>query len=298
MSDFYNEIKEIFISPVYGKKYAKMACFLFLNAVAFNLFISSINLVAGGASGLGVLFNYLFNVDTSLVLFIVSFSMFVLAFLFLDPDDVVSTLFVAFVYPLFVKATTGIDGIFLIDTSQVLIIVLFGAILTGMGQGSILRLGLNFGGVSVLSKVVYKYTRVSVTLVTAFVNTGIILIGAFFLGIDMLLYAIIFIIVLRAVSEKIILGVSNNKTFKIISSKYKKIEEFIHKELGHDVTIYDTHGAYDNKDRKMIMCVVPTSEFTILKDFVKSVDKKAFVFVTDIYEAKGQDVTINKKMRG
>lgn len=293
MAEFYNEIRNIFTSPEYGKKYTKMALSLLLIAVTYNLFVCSINLVSGGAGGLGVLFQYLFDIEASLVVFLVSFLMFVIAFLCLDPEQVVCTLFVAFVYPLMIKATSGIVDIILINTDHMLVIVLFGAILTGIGQGSIFRLGLNIGGLSIIAKVVYKYTNISVTLVNALVNSTIVLVGGLFLGIDMVLYAIVFIFVLRYVSEKVILGVGNNKTFKIISNKYEKIEEFIHLKLGHDVTLYDTYGGYKGAPRKMIMCVVPTSEFTILNDFVKSVDKKAFVFVTDTYEAKGQDAFIS-----
>lgn len=294
MQSFYDEIKTIFTDSVITKKYAKMALALLLNAIVYNLFVCSINLVAGGASGVGVLFQYLFGIEPSVVVFIVSFLMFVLAFFFLDADQVVCALFIAVVYPLFVSATSGLIDIFLIDTSHVLIIVLFGAILTGVGQGSILRLGLNFGGLSVISKVVYKYMRLSVTLVNAVINATIVLVGGFFLGIDMVLYAIVYIVVLRFVSEKIVLGISNNKTFKIISSEYEKIEKFIMEKLGHDVTIYDTYGAYGDESKKLLMIVIPTSEFSVLKDYVKSVDKNAFIFVTDTYEAKGQDVSISK----
>ena len=42
------------------------------------------------------------------------------------------------------------------------------------------------------------------------------------------------------------------------------------------------------------MTVIPTGEFTILKDYVKSVDKDAFIFITDTYEAKRQDVMLSK----
>ena len=92
------------------------------------------------------------------------------------------------------------------------------------------------------------------------------------------------------------MGISTNKTFKIISNQYLKIEKFIEESLKHDVTIYDTYGVYDGKDKKLLMTVIPSSEFVILKDFVKSVDNNAFVFVTDKYEAKGQDVLISKEM--
>ena len=293
---FYNEIKLIFTDGSYGIKYGKMSLGLLLLAICYNLFICSIHLVSGGAGGLGVLFNYLFDIEPSLVVFFVSFLMFVLAFIFLNSDQVVSTFFVALVYPLMVKATSGITDIVFIDTSHVLLIVLFGAIFSGIGQGYIFKIGLNFGGFSVLAKIVNKYTKISVTMVNAVINGIIVVVGGFVFGLVMVLYAIIFIVISRYVSEKIMLGISSSKTFKIISSKYDIIEKFIYDNLGHDVTIYDTYGAYLNDDRKLIMVVVPTGEFLVLRDYVKSVDKSAFMFIADTYEVKGQDISINKKM--
>ena len=293
---FYNEIKLIFTDGSYGIKYGKMSLGLLLLAICYNLFICSIHLVSGGAGGLGVLFNYLFDIEPSLVVFFVSFLMFVLAFIFLNSDQVVSTFFVALMYPLMVKATSGITDIVFIDTSHVLLIVLFGAIFSGIGQGYIFKIGVNFGGFSVLAKIVNKYTKISVTMVNAVINGIIVVVGGFVFGIVMVLYAIIFIVISRYVSEKIMLGISSSKTFKIISSKYDIIEKFIYDNFGHDVTIYDTYGAYLNDDRKLIMVVVPTSEFLVLREYVKSVDKSAFMFIADTYEVKGQDISINKKM--
>ena len=111
----------------------------------------------------------------------------------------------------------------------------------------------------------------------------------------MILYAIVFLVISRAISERVMLGRSKNKTFKIISKAPVKIEKFIENELKHDVTIYQTYGAYKDSNRKLLMSVIPSSEFTILKDYVKSVDKDAFVFITDAYETGRQDVMISKK---
>lgn len=292
--EFFGEIRTIFTDSNYGKKYGKMSLGLLLLAVCYNLFICSIDLVSGGSGGLGVLFSHLFGIAPSLTLFFVSFVMFVLAFIFLSADQVVSTFFVAFVYPLMVRATSGIVDIINIDVSHVLIIVVFGAILNGIGQGYIFKLGLNFGGFSVLAKIISKYTNVSVTMVNAVINGIIVFFGGFCFGISMVLYAIVFIVISRYVSEKIILGSSMNKTFKIVSSKYDVILDFIYNELSHDATIYDTYGAYDGDDKRLIMVVVPTSEFLILRGFVRSVDKDAFMFVVDTYEVKGADVSMEK----
>lgn len=278
---------------LYYKKYLKMIAGLFLISVTYNIFITPINLVAGGSGGLGILLNKVFGISPSIVIFAVSFVMFLLAFTVLEAEDILSCFVVTFIYPTFVKTTAYLSGVIDVDTKNMLVVVIFGAILTGVGQGIIFKEGLNIGGFSVLAKVIHKYTKISVTYCNAILNTIVIALGAFFISFNMVLYAVIFIVVLRYVSEKIILGVSNNKTFKIISNKYSKIEKFIH-SLGHDVTLYDTVGSYKGDTRKLIMTVVPTSEFVILRDYVKSVDKKAFIFVTNTYEVGMQDNAVRK----
>ena len=294
MNSFYEEIKFIFTDPSVARSYAKMTVFLVISAVCYNLFILPIHLVAGGTAGLGVLFDALFGIDSSITLFIISSVRVVLAYLFLDAKQVVATLFIALVYPLLIKATSGLNAIFLIDQSHVLIMVIFSAIINGFAQGSLFKLGFNVGGLSIIPLIIYKYAKVSVTLSNSMINAIVVIIGGFTLGFSNILYALLFLIINRTVSEKVILGISKNKTFKIISSKYLNIEKFIQQELKHDVTIYDTYGAYEENDRKLLMVVIPTNEFTILRDYVKSVDKKAFIFVTDTYEAGGQDLTISQ----
>lgn len=294
MEGFYEEIKSIFTSHEEGIKYAKFTVFVFICAVAYNLFVIPINLVSGGSGGLGVLLNNIFGVEPALVVFFVSFIMLVLAYLFLDAEQVVSMLFITIAYPLFVHVTTGIDQLVLLDNSHTLVIVIFGGIVMGAAQGAMFKLGLNIGGFSVLAKICYKYTKISVTFVNSFINALLVLLGGYFLGFSMVLYAVLYLIINREVSEKVLLGISTNKTFKIVTNEHEKIEKFIFESLGHDVTIYDTYGGYRGNKKKLIMTVIPTSEFTILKNYVKKIDKKAFIFITDTYEALGQDASLNK----
>ena len=217
-----------------------------------------------------------------------------LSLIFLDKQQTVCALMVALVFPLAVKLTSGVSDLIAIDHDDKLIMTFFAAVLNGAAQGLILSAGMNGGGLNVISKIIYKYTNFSITASTAIMNIIIVLSGAYFIGIDMILYAVIYIVVLRYVSERVMLGVSSNKTFKIISDHYEEIQSFIHDELMHDVTLYDTIGSFDGDKRKMIMTVVPTAEYIILKDFVSSVDKNAFIFVTNTYDINHQDETISR----
>ena len=276
-------------------KIIQMIIYLFFTAVVYNLFIVPINLVSGGTGGLGILLNNIFGIDRSIVLFVVLTIIMLLSLMFLDKDQTFCALMVALIFPLAVKLTSGVSTLIEVNHSYKLIMTFFGAILSGAAQGLILSAGMNGGGLSVISKIIYKYTRFSVTAATAIMNIIIVLLGAYFISIDMFFYAVIYIVVVRYVSERVMLGVSSNKTFKIISDKYEDIQNFIHDELMHDVTIYDTVGSYDESKKKLIMTIVPTSEYIILKNFVNSVDKKAFIFVTNAYDINRQDETIRKE---
>ena len=276
-------------------KYVKLTIFLLCIAFVYNMFLIPIHLVARGTGGVGILVDKVFSIEPSITIFFISSLMFLLACIFLDVKQAFSTLYIVIMYPLFVKLASLINFNSLFQGENVLTLVIISAILTGLFQGSIFKMGFSIGGFSVLAQIITKRFKVSITFVNTIINGIIVLIGAGVFGIANVLYAIVFLILSRAISERIILGTSRNKTFKIISSEYKKIEKFIHDNLVHDTTIYDTYGVFKDKKRKLIMTVIPNSDFVILKDYVKSIDKKAFIFVTDTYEAKGQDLLIKKE---
>ena len=278
---------------LYYKKYLRMIVAVLIMAVSYNLFVVPTNLVAGGTGGLGVLFFNLCGWNPSMVILVSSIIMFILAIFVLDFEEILSTFVITLVFPAFVQVTSDISKVIVFDSKSTLVVVIFGAIVSGLGQGLVFKEGMNIGGLSILAKAICKYTGLSVTYCNAMVNAIIIALGAWFIGLSMVLYAIIYIVILRYVSERVILGVSTNKTFKIVSSKYEKIEKYIH-SLGHDLTIYDTVGSYKGDNKKLLMTVIPTSEFILLRDYVKSIDKKAFIFVTNTYEVSMQDQSIRK----
>ena len=198
---------------LYYKKYLRMIAAVLIMAVSYNLFVVPINLVAGGTGGLGVLFYHICGSNPSIVILISSIIMFILAIFVLDFEEILSTFVITLIFPAFVEVTSEISNIIVFDSKSTLVVVLFGAIVSGIGQGLVFKEGMNIGGLSVLAKAIHKYTGLSVTYCNAVVNAIIIVLGAYFIGINMALYAIIYIVVLRYVSERIILGVSNNKTF-------------------------------------------------------------------------------------
>ena len=278
-------------------KYLKLTILLLGSAVIYNLFLVPTSLVVGGTGGLGILFDKLFGIEPYVIIFTVSAFMVFLSCIFLNAKNVLSTIYIIVIYPLFVKLISLYDFSPFIKNENILTIVLISAIISGFLQGSIFKMGFNIGGLSVLAQIINKYFKISIALINTIINIIIVFFGAFVFGIENLLYAVLFLVICKFVSERVILGTSRNKTFKIISSEYKKIEKYIENNIGSGVTVYNTHGAYNNRDRKLLMTVITNKDFIPLRDYVESIDKKAFIFVSDTYEVKSKNKFIKESVK-
>ena len=45
---------------------------------------------------------------------------------------------------------------------------------------------------------------------------------------------------------------------------------------------------YTKEEKEVLLCVVPRSQFTRVKEIVREMDPKAFVMVAEMYEALGE----------
>lgn len=274
------------------KRYSLFTVALLISAVNYNLFIFPVNIVMGGTSGIASILNHVFSLDPAMVLFLIHFIVLFVSMAYLSKEDTTACVFTMIVYPLLVKATAGIDEWFILSQDNILLFAIIGGILNGINNGMIYKIGLNTGGVGTISKVVSKTIQQGVSQINFIINIIIVLLGGYFFGVSSILYSCILLYITNIVCEKILLGISGNKTFYIISKKYEEINNFITNELHHDATIFNVKGKYKDKSAKLIFCVVPTNEYFILKEGIKNIDRKSFITISDTYELKGQDTKL------
>lgn len=287
------KITEIVINKDYIKRYSIFALALFIAAINYNLFIVPSNFVVGGTGGVAIVIKHFFGIEPSLTIFLLSFILVIFSYIFLDKENTMAAFFITVVYPLFVKVTVGIDEIFLISRDNLLLLAIFYGLIAGLSSGMIYKVGLNTGGFGVISKIISKKRNKSISNVNMIINFGIVLVGGLVFGFNMILYAYLILSIDKYISERILLGMSRNKTFYIISGKYQQIADFLMNDLKHDVTIFNTKGKFLGNDQKLVMSVIPTREYFMIKETIKSIDNKAFVTISDSYESKRQDITIN-----
>lgn len=271
----------------------KVKCFLLmlfsllLSAIVYNLFLLPINLVTGGTSGIATIINYLYKVDPSLILMIISIGFIIISFLYLDKDESIASIAASIIYPVLVKLTSNITANIRVDYSDMLVITIFAGILCGFSNGLMYKSGYNNCGLPTISRILYKYYKIPIATSSTVLNMIIVIISGFFFDWTKVMYAIILLYINGIMVNKVLLGISNNKAFYIISSEYDDIKKFIIQELGHSITIFDVKGAFLKKKRKVILTVIPTNEYYRVTEGIKEIDNKAFFIASDSYEVKG-----------
>lgn len=268
-------------------RYSVLLVSLFLSALVFNLFLYPTSLVTGGMNGVAIIINHIIEIDPALIIFIGSLLLLGLSYLFLGLDQTAGSVVATIVYPIFVELTEPLAKLIVIDTSDLILMSILIGILLGITNGLMYKVGFSNGGLNVISQILYKYFRISLSKTTMVINFIVVLIGGFYFGFNMVLYALVIIYISGFVIDKVILGISNNKAFYITTTKDEEVKDYLINTLHHTVTIFDVKGGFLKKKRKVLLAVIPTRDYFRLKEGIKEIDPKAFFVVTDAYEVKG-----------
>lgn len=280
-----NILKKIY-SKDRVKRYVGFILGVLLVAIAYNLFMMPSEVVYG-VGGIGIILKKLFGIDPSLTIMIGSILLLLLSFILLGKEKTTNSIVGSLLYPVFVKLTENIGTYIELGDADPLIIVVFGAVLSGFGLGIIFKTGFTTGGTDILNQIVAKYGKTSMGNAMFMTDGLIVASGTFVFGWTRLMYSIISLYIISLMTDKVILGISESKAFYIITDYETEVKNFILTHLSHGVTILDARGGFTGNRQKMIMCIIPTKEYFIAKEGIHAIDPNAFFVVTDAYEVSG-----------
>ena len=279
------------IKKLKRKKLAKRIAILLISllvlSLVYNLLLLPTDLVAGGVNGIAIITNYVYGIDSSIMILLISSACLLFSFLYLGTERTLGSLLATFIYPLFVKLTAIITQGITINYDDKFLIIIFAGVIGGLANGFIYKTGFSNGGLPIISQILYKYHKIPIAKSSMVINSMIIIIGSFFFGWSMMMYAIILVFINNMMIDKVLLGISSNKAFYIVTTKDKEIREYILNNLKHTVTIFNVEGAFLEKRRKVLLSVIPKRDYYKLTEGIKLIDPDAFFVVEDAYEVKG-----------
>ncbi len=265
------------------KEYLIVTISTLIIALSFNTFFLPFNMVTGGSSGVAIIFNYLFKINPAITILIMHVSVLVLGYVFLGKKKVIKSIYGSLVYPFFIQLTSPIREYIVslnIDNKDLLVFIIFGAVITGLAAGKIYKLGYTTGGSDVINQIINKYFGLTIGTASFIVNVIIVSVGGFAIGFKKILYAVLILYIRGISTDKILIGNYSNKIFYIITNESKQVKDFIHNELGLKVTEMNSIGGYSNTGSKILMCVVSNRDYFKLREGINEIDKSAFFLVT------------------
>ena len=260
---------------------------MILGAVVYNSIVLPLNLVTGGTSGVATITHYLYDIDPAIMIFLISAACCILSFMYLGVERTLGTVVGCIAYPILVKLTSNVGALMPLETNDMLLLVLFAGVLGGASNGLMYKSGYSTGGLPIISQILFEKFHFAIAKTSLVMNIIIVSVGAYFFGITNALYAVIYLYINNLVIDKVLLGISSNKAFYIITNHEKEIKEYIINNLNHTVTTFDVKGGFLESKRKVILTVVPTRDYYRVTEGIKAIDNDVFFVATDSYQVSG-----------
>ncbi|MED4204515.1 YitT family protein [Neobacillus mesonae] len=253
-------------------------------AISFNVFLLPNKVASGGVSGISTILKSVLGLEPAYVQWAFNIPLFIAGVVLLGKHYGVKTLAGTIFLPFVVFLTKGWEP----WTHDALLGALFGGIGVGLGLGIVFRGNASTGGTDLAAQIINKYTGFTLGRCVVMIDGLIVLTAAIVFDIEKALYALIGLYVTSKTIDLVQIGFGRSKMAMIITDKQEEVREGILKKIDRGVTKFSAFGGFTDHERPVLMCVVDQTEFTKLKQLVKSLDPSAFVVVMDAAEVLGE----------
>lgn len=253
-------------------------------ALSFNLFLLPNRVASGGVSGISTIFDATFGWEPAYVQWAFNIPLFIAGVLLLGKQFGIKTLVGTIFLPLVVFLSNDMAP----ATTDPLLGALFGGMGVGLGLGIVFRGNASTGGTDLAAQIIHKYTGLSLGTCVVLIDGLIVLTAAFVFDVEGGLYALIALFVTSKTIDFVQIGLGRSKMAIIITKSEEEVRQGILHKIDRGVTKLSAFGGYTDDERPILMCVVDQTEFTKLKQLVKSIDPAAFVVVMDASEVLGE----------
>lgn len=252
--------------------------------IGFNLFLLPNRVASGGVSGISTILDSLFGWEPAFVQWAFNIPLFIAGVIFLGRQYGIKTLIGTLFLPFVVFLTRDMEP----ATLDPLLGALFGGVVVGIGLGLAFRGNASTGGTDLAAQIVNKFTGLSLGTCVALIDGMIVISAAFVFDLEGGLYALIGLFATSKTIDLVQVGFGYSKMAIIITNKQDEVSQGIFEKVDRGVTRLSAVGGYTDDERPILMCVVDQTEFTKLKQLVKSIDASAFVVVMDASEVLGE----------
>jgi uncharacterized membrane-anchored protein YitT (DUF2179 family) len=264
-------------------------CLISAGSLIFVIGMNSVlipsKLLSAGVTGIALMFHYLFpKLNVGLAYFLLNIPLMLLGFFSISRRFLLYTLYgmgffslaAAFIRP---PAAAIQDPI---------LAALFAGIICGTGVGIILRSIGSTGGIDILAIHANQKFGFRPGSVSFVFNSLVLMVGAYFFGLEIALYTLIYVFTSSRVLDTVLTGFNQRLSTMVVSEKTGEMAKEIFKKVNRGVTFLKGKGAYTGKERDVLYTITTLTELPKLKDVIFAIDPAAFVVVNNTLEVLGK----------
>lgn len=276
-----------------AKDYVFIVLGLVLYALGFTAFILPHEVVIGGVAGVGTLVYFATGglIPVAVTQYAVNLILLAMAFKVVGRTFVLRTIFGATVISLSIGVFEGYfmsHPPLLPDMSMS---VILGAIICGVGIGTIFIHNGSSGGTDIVAAMVSKVSNVSIGRTMIFVDMTIVLLSILlpFEGdfeariqarVPIIVYGWVVTFIIAYLTDMIINTNRQAVQFYIFSTKWEQIADAVVSEAHRGVTVLEGEGWYSKHEVKVLLVWCRKIESVTIFRIVKGIDDEAFITQT------------------
>ncbi|RYL93033.1 YitT family protein [Sporolactobacillus sp. THM7-4] len=254
-----------------------------LEAVALEVFLVPNRIIDGGVVGISIMLAHLSGWALGLFLVLINLPFFLIGYKQMGKTFTITSIGGVALLAILTALFSPIPRF----TDDLLLAAVFGGIIMGIGVGLVIRNGGSSDGTEILAVLLNEKTPFSVGEVVMFMNIFILGSAGFVFGWNFAMYSLIAYFVAFKMIDITTTGLESSKAVWIISDYHEEIGDALNDRLGRGVTYLNGEGAYTGNDKNVIFTVISRLEEAKVKNIVDSIDKHAFLAISDIHDVKG-----------
>lgn len=173
-------------------------------------------------------------------------------------------------------------------TDQKFLELIFAIGLTAVGSAILFNENASSGGTDIVAMILKKYSSLDIGKALLCSDAILAVASAFVFDIETGMFSVLGLVMKAFVVDNVIDSINLTKCFQIITDKDKEICEFITKDLHRGATVSMCTGAFTHDDKRIIITVLNRPQAVALKQYIKTVDPKAFTVITNSSDILGR----------
>lgn len=254
-------------------------------AFATAFFLLPNELSSGGFSGIATIIYYLFNIPMGTTILLLNIPLFIFSLYKIGKKFFTKSLLGTVTLSIFIDWFDKFKPF----TNDKILACVYGGILTGIGTAIILKCHSSTGGSDLVTNLVKSYNpKARMGKIITSMDFIIVALNVIFLKkIEIGLYSAITIYLMGIMIDIIFEGIYFTKLLVIISDKNEEISQQIQIGIKRGVTGLYGKGMYKKDNKLVLICAVGRRDISNVKQLVKSIDKNAFIIITNSREVLG-----------